>query len=207
MRHQPSSYHGGGPMPPGVGHVEYSDTVGTVRFADGVLSLKASADTLTLRIAAEDEDGRRRLQDGIAARLRTICRRDRVTLTWRQVESPADPTEVIAHGTDASPGLARGKVRWRGRFGTLALLGAGALILALHLGVGGAALAALAWTGWVGNMLLVVVLGAVGVIGAHVILGSAAYRGGKVVHARRKQRRTSPGTGQADDGILNEECR
>jgi hypothetical protein len=177
--------HGGGPS---VDHVEYSDYVGIVRFADGVLTLQASADALVLRVQAADDDGLRRLQDGIATRLRTIGRRDRLTLAWREAENRADLIGLT--GTKSSPEATAGKRRWRSRFGIFALLGAGALIVALHLGLGGAALAASAWTGWVGNILLVTTLATVVVIGAHVILGRYAYRGGKAVHVRWRKRPT-----------------
>jgi hypothetical protein len=178
--------HGGGPR---VDHVEYSETVGVIRFTDGVVTLQASTDTLTLRIEAADEDGVRRLQDGIANRLRTIGRRDGLTLFWHQAEGAADPAVITVD--ESSTERAPRKGRWRSRFGVLALLIAGSLIVALHLGVGGAALAASAWTGWVGNVLLAAILGTVVFIAAHVVLGRYAYRGGKAVHSRCRKRRTN----------------
>jgi hypothetical protein len=177
--------HGGGPR---VDNVEYSETVGVVRFTDGVWTLQASTDTLTLRIEAADDDGLRRLQDGIATRLRTIGRRDKLTLVWHHAEGPADPAVITIDESTTAPEPRKG--RWRSRFGVLALLSAGSLIVALHLGLGGAALAASAWTGWVGNVLLAAILGTVVVIAAHVILGRYAYRGGKAVHTRWRKRRT-----------------
>jgi hypothetical protein len=165
MRHRPSKGHGDRP---GVGHVDYSDTAGTVRFDDGLLVLRASADALTLRIEAGDEDGLRRLQDGIAGRLRTIGRRDRLTLTWHEVETAAAPTEA--------PELVHRKRWWRSSFGLLAVLGAIALIVALHLGLGS-------------DVLLVTSLATVVFIGVHVLAARFAYRGGKAAHKRWKARR------------------
>ncbi|MDO3634590.1 hypothetical protein [Mycolicibacterium arseniciresistens] len=72
------------------------------------------------------------------------------------------------------------------------------MIVALHLGLGGAALAASAWTGWIGNAVLVGIVGAAVVVGAHVIAGRFAYRSGKAVHARWKLRRPSPRTSAED---------
>jgi len=84
---------GAGRRSPEVDHVDYSDTVGTVRFADGQLTARASADTLTLRIEAADDDALRRLQVGIAARLHTIGRRDQLTTIWRRPETAPVPPE------------------------------------------------------------------------------------------------------------------
>jgi hypothetical protein len=51
-----------------------------------------------------------------------------------------------------------------------------ALIATMHLGLGGAALASTAWTGLIGNVLLVAVLGTLSIIVAHLLLGRFAFR-------------------------------
>jgi hypothetical protein len=170
-----------------VDDVDYSDTVGTVRFADGRLRMRASADALTLRIEAANDDALLRLQDGVGARLNKIGRRDQLTTTWRRLETPAWP-DVTVESTDpaAEPGTKRR--RWPRRLTVMGLIAGGALIVALHLGVGGAALAAMPWTGWVGGSLLVIILAKLVFIASHVILGRFAFRRGRAIHARWKLR-------------------
>lgn len=178
-------------MPPGVDHVDSSDTFGTVRFVQGQLALQANADTLTLRVEAADEDSLRRLQDGVGARLHKIGRRDQLTLTWHRLETSPESPGHSAHGTDPAAGPGGGKRRWRSRIGWVGLVGAGALIVAAHVGLGGAVLATAAWTGWVDNVLLASILGTVVFLAAHVIAGRYAFRRGKAVHAHWKLRRWS----------------
>ncbi|MDO3634591.1 DUF2218 domain-containing protein [Mycolicibacterium arseniciresistens] len=87
-----TSRNGDEQMPAVLERVEYSSTAGTVRFADGMLHVRASRDTLTLRIEAADEDSLRRLQNGIGRRLRTIGRRDKLALTWGRPDMQPDRT-------------------------------------------------------------------------------------------------------------------
>jgi hypothetical protein len=198
IRHRTSG-SGDEQSPAVVERIDFSDTVGVVRFADGVLRLRASGDVLTLRIEAADEDSLHRLQNGIGRRLRTIGRRDGLTLTWRHVETPAEPAKVGGPDQEPEPQPATRKFRWRSRLAAIAVIAAGALIVALHLGLGGAALAASAWAGWIGNIVVAVIVGTVVVIGVHVTAGRFAYRGGKVIHAGWKQRRPSSGTTSPHD--------
>jgi hypothetical protein len=153
----------GMPAGPGVNHIEYSDTDGTVRFAEGRLSLYATTDALTLRVEAADDEALRRLQDGIAARLQKIGRRDGLTTSWQELDSQAEaPADSLG-----------------GRRRPLAVVGlaaAVALIATVHLGLGGAALASTAWTALIGNVLVVALLGALVFIVAHLFLGRFAFR-------------------------------
>lgn len=87
VSHRPLAGHGEGRRPPAVQHVDYTDARGTVRFAGGQWALDATADTLTLRVDADDEEGLRRLQDGIAARIEKIGRRDGLQVHWQRVEA------------------------------------------------------------------------------------------------------------------------
>ncbi|MEU6848993.1 DUF2218 domain-containing protein [Actinacidiphila alni] len=73
---------------PAVVSVEHSDTAGTVRFADGRWTLSATADTLTLRVAAADEAALRRLRDAVTARVATVGRRDGLRADWHTVTEP-----------------------------------------------------------------------------------------------------------------------
>ena len=194
------------PAAPQVDHVDYSDSMAAVHFADGRLTILATADTLTLRVEAADDDALRRLQDGMAARLHKIGRRDQLATTWQRLDiPPAPPRDTAQHvGMPASPGSP--KRRWHRRLTVLGVVAGGALIVAVHLGIGGAAVAALPWTGWVGGSLLVIVLAALVFIASHVILGRFAFRRGKTIHARWTSRRSlaAPARGSAtredDDG-------
>lgn len=86
MGHRPTAHHGG-QEPLAVRRADWSESSGTVRFAQGTCTLQASADALTLRVEADDEDALRRIQEGITRRLGMIGRR--VALQWRQSTSPA----------------------------------------------------------------------------------------------------------------------
>jgi hypothetical protein len=71
--------------PPEVRHVESCDTHGVIEFGWGRCTLDATAQALVLRAQAADEGKLRRIQDGIAARVQKIGRRDHLTVTWHQV--------------------------------------------------------------------------------------------------------------------------
>ncbi|MFD0502700.1 DUF2218 domain-containing protein [Streptomyces chiangmaiensis] len=133
LRHRPPARHGGGAMPPRVQHVDWSDTDGIVQFAEGRWTLRAGSDTLTLHVEADDEDALQRLKEGIAARLEKMGRRDRLSVAWQRPRTPASPPgEVTAVASSSAPG-ARER-RWRGT--TIGLVAGGALIVAVHLGLG-----------------------------------------------------------------------
>ncbi len=51
-----------------------------------------------------------------------------------------------------------------------------ALVVAVHLGVGGDALAASRWTGWAADVVLAVVVVKLIVIAGHIVLGCLAIR-------------------------------
>jgi len=189
MRRQPPARRTAAPMRPQVDHVDYSDTVGTVRFADGQVTMEASPDAVALRIEAADDDSLRRIQDGIAPRLQTIGRRDQLTATWHRLEAPIPPDNA-AHATDPATVPSAGK-RWRRRLTVAAMVIGGALIVALHLGFGGAALAADPWTGPVINTALVMILATLVFVAAHLIMGRVAVRGAKAVHTHWKSRDTA----------------
>ena len=179
MRHQPPAGHGDRSSPR-VDHVECTETVGTVHFAGGQLTMEAINDALLLRVEASDDDSLRRLQDGIAGRLQTIGRRDRLTVSWRPLETDQAQPGDIAYNTES---VADNR-RWRRRLVVASMAIGGALIIALHLGFGGAALAATSWTGPVATTLLMLVLAAIVFVAAHVILGRLAFRRGKAIHTR-----------------------
>lgn len=201
MRHESPTRDDGASMRPEVEHVDYSDTSGIVRFAEGQWSLQATADTLTLRVEAADDGTLRRFQDGIAGRLEKIGRRDQVSVAWRRVDVPGPIPGDKAHSAQRATETETGRRRRRGRLGMIGLGTGGALFVALHLGLGGAALAAAPWIGWTSNILVVIVLVKVVAIAVHVVLGRFALRRGKGLHDRWKShsrdRTPRPKSGQA----------
>ncbi|MGW0964766.1 DUF2218 domain-containing protein [Streptomyces sp. NPDC002516] len=101
----PGGGHGEGGTRPEVRQVEFTDTHGTVRFSEGLWTLEATADALTLRVDAEDEDALRRLQDGIAARIEKIGRRGGLRVQWRQAGADTPPQrEADARGGTGEAG-------------------------------------------------------------------------------------------------------
>lgn len=84
-------------------HVDYSETRGIVRFAQGRWTLGATSDTLTLRVEADDEDALRRLQEGISGRLEKIGRRDRLKVTWQPPGAPDAAHPGSSGGEPARP--------------------------------------------------------------------------------------------------------
>jgi hypothetical protein len=123
MRHRPPAGHGGGQMPPEVQHVEYSDTDGTIRFANGLCTLRATSDTLTLRVDADDEDTLWRLQKGIAGRVEKIGRRDQLTVTWSQIQASEGSPRKAADGTANAPDAGGVKRRGLGKATGLGAVG------------------------------------------------------------------------------------
>jgi hypothetical protein len=186
MRHRPPSGHTGGQPPPEVRHVDCSETRGTVDFAGGRWTLQATANTLTMRVDAADEDTLGQLQEGIAGRLQRIGRRDQLAVTWRRPDMSVAPDGQAAGAAHTGAG----KHRRLSRLGTIGLVIGGALVVAAHLGAGGAALATSAWTGWATNIVLVLILLKLLFLAGHVVLGGFLVRHGKIVRGRRKQRQS-----------------
>lgn len=88
LRHRPRS-HSGGDQPPEVRHAEWSDTDGTVTLNWGQWTVHAADGVLTMRAEADSEENLRRIQDLVTARLETIGRRDHLTVSWHRTEAPA----------------------------------------------------------------------------------------------------------------------
>jgi len=162
--------------PPAVRHVEWDDTRGMVTLNQGRWTLDATPDTLTLRAEAETEEDLQRIQDLLAARLEKIGRRDHLTVVWQRLDTPDQRSEeddlalekpVHAKNNARRWSLAR---RW-------AFAGIVAVLIAVHLGLGGAALAVSRWTDWTVIGLVVLLLAKV------VGLRALAARRGKAPHA------------------------
>jgi hypothetical protein len=194
MRHRPATAHAR--LMPEVRHAEWSETQGTVRFAGGRWTLDASPDALRLRVEADDEETLQRLRNSITARLEKIGRRDGLAVTWQR--SPAPPAPPGGEAPGAPQAAEGGKSNLRGAAGATGLLSVGALVVALHMGVAGAALAASAWIGWAAAGVLVVVALTVVLLAVHIVLGRAGIRRGRALRDRHVLRFRSKDVEEAD---------
>jgi membrane protein implicated in regulation of membrane protease activity len=84
-----------------------------------------------------------------------------------------------------------GPKRRRPRRGTVILVTVGVLVVALHLGLGAAVIAAPAWTGWALDAVLAVVV---------VKLLASIVLGRRLVHHRRRSSVTAPETSDQPRG-------
>lgn len=71
---------------PKLQRIDWSDTHGIIVFAFGQCQLQAAADSLTIRLTAEDATALQHMQRMFTTRLETIGRRDNLAVTW------TDPT-------------------------------------------------------------------------------------------------------------------
>lgn len=168
LHHRSGAHGGDDPQPPEVRQVEWSDTYGIVRLAGGQWTLRATEDTLILRAEAGTEHDLRRIQHLLAGRMEKIGRRDHLTVTWQRLD-PATAPPVAGETT-----------RRRSRTATWVLVAVVALFLAVHLGLGGAAVAASSWTVWTAAGVLAILL--LKVIGLRLL----ATRGRAAAHAARQ---------------------
>jgi len=184
LRERPGS-HPAGQERPEIQQVEWSDTHGIIRFDWGQCTLRANPDTLTLRAEAADEEKLRRLQDLLARRLEGFGRRDQLKVDWQRPDAPTirDPS-TTPHGpatNTASTPTGKAAAR-RGRRATIALLAAGGLAVAVHLGLFGAVLAS-RWAGWAADAVIAVVLLKVIIVAGHLVVGRLVVRRGKAAKA------------------------
>jgi hypothetical protein len=179
--HRPRTHDGADThAPPEIQHAEWSDTHGIVKMNWGQWTVQATPGTLTLHAEATNEKNLHQIQDLLGGRLEKIGRRDHLTVTWKRPDAPAIPPgdTNVADNLTEEPQHTR-KNRNRQSFaGRWLLIAAVALLVALHLGLGGAALAASRWTDWTAIGLVAVFLVKV------VILRLLATRRGKVHRTR-----------------------
>jgi hypothetical protein len=174
-RHRRPRIHGGGDAPPEVRHVEWSDSHGVVHLSLGQWTMRATENTLALRVDAADEEALRRMQELLAGRLETIGRRDQLTVTWQRPEVPTVPAGEAGGEAAASTGRSAAHRRRRSTIGLVVI---GALAVAAHVLLGGAALEGLRWTSVPAGIVLVVVLVKL------ILLGVIAARRGKAAKSR-----------------------
>lgn len=88
LPHRPRTHYCGDTLPPEVGHIECSDSHGTLTFTPGGrCTMAATAHLLRLSIEAGDERDLRRLQDIITRNIERFGRREQLTVTWRPLPS------------------------------------------------------------------------------------------------------------------------
>jgi len=159
-------------------YVSWSDTAGTIDLTWGRCTLTANDNALVLRAEAGNDLDLHRLQALLGARLEHVGRRDHLIVSWQPL-----PTPTPSRATDDRPGDRRRRTHRR----MVGLVTVGVLVVALHLGLGGALVAARPWTGWP----LDIVLAAVAVkILASVVLGR------RIVDHRRRPSATAPETSE-----------
>ncbi|MCX4585950.1 DUF2218 domain-containing protein [Streptomyces sp. NBC_01481] len=159
-------------------HVEWSDTHGSVSLPWGRCTMQATPNVLTLRIEAADEENLRRLQDLLAGHVERFGRRDRLKANWQRLEASTPPPDEVIITTPVPEG---GLSKRRRHVGTIGLVAVVVLVIAVHLGLGGALLANWRWSGWAAGIVLAVVL-----VKAIVVtgLGRFAIRRGKASKPR-----------------------
>jgi hypothetical protein len=87
-RRRPSARHAQG-RPAEPPRVAWTDTQGTVSFADAAITLTASPSALILRAEAGSEEGLQQAQELMTGLLTRIGRRDRLTVTWQRAGAAA----------------------------------------------------------------------------------------------------------------------
>lgn len=133
---------------------EWSDTRGTVTFTPwGQCTLTAEASRLTVRVEAVDEDGLDQIRDVITRDFERFSRRNPLTVTWHQAETPDAPPEREAGGMTSTH--RRGALH--GNLQTTLLVVAVVLVIALHLGLVGTIVANSRWTGMATNVVLALI--------------------------------------------------
>jgi len=184
LGHRPRAHHGGDAQAlremqavAALAQVEWSDTEGVISIPWGQCTMLAAPGVLTLRVEAADEENLRRLQDLVAGHIERFGRRDELRVTWQQVEAPTNlPGKAVSGVPAPERGTGTEKRGWRGR--TTVLTAVVALVLAVHLGLGGVLVANWQWTGWAAGGVLAVVLVKV------VVLGGFAVQRGRASKSR-----------------------
>lgn len=170
--------HGRGARPE-VGAVEWTDTSGKIEFSWGRCTLRATDDTLIVRLDIDDEDRLRAAEKVLAATLERFGRRDGLHVGWDRVGTVGP--------VSANPG------RPRKRRTAVALAVAVVLAVAAHLVVGGLALASWAWTSVLADVVLGLVVLKIVVV---AVLSRHRLRNG---HARLRALYPRQGAGRDRD--------
>jgi hypothetical protein len=158
--------------PPGThASATWSDTAGAIDLGWGRCTLTANDDTLVLHAEADDAADLQRLQALLGARLEQFGRRDHLTVTWQPDLTATLGSTATASSQDAPHAGRRGPHR---RIVGLVVLGT--LVVALHVALGAAMIAAPSWTTPVLDVALAVVI---------LKLLISIVLGRRIVHQRR----------------------
>jgi hypothetical protein len=128
---------------------EWCSTRGTITFTPwGRCTLVADADTLTVRIEAEDADRLRQIQDILTDQLGRFDHPDTPAITWLPTCTPAasTPVQTCPNTTGPTTGQSLGPKPHIGHPAVAAAL-APVLALVFHLVAGGVPTAGPGWTG------------------------------------------------------------
>jgi len=82
--HGPQMHTSGGP-PPAVIHAEHTHDTGTITLSCGQLTLRATADELTIDATADNQENLQRMQDMTAGRLAKFGRREHLDIQWTPI--------------------------------------------------------------------------------------------------------------------------
>ncbi|SEP53316.1 DUF2218 domain-containing protein [Amycolatopsis saalfeldensis] len=200
MRHRPRSHDGENPhTPPEIQHAEWSDTDGTVQLNWGRWTLHATPGTLILRAEADTDNNLQQIQRLLAARLEKIGRRDELTVVWQRLDAPGDTADTSVPAQE--PQRAETAARRRFHLGWWFLIVVAALVVAAHLGLGGAVLAASRWTDWTALGLVAVFL--LKVIGLRLLAtrrGTNAHRPHRVLRKMVRHQNKAASAAESESG-------
>jgi len=139
---------------------EWSDSSGTVTFTPwGQCTLRADAGTLTLRIEAADQDGLNQIRDVITRDLQRFSTRDPLTATWQSETPGAAPFPPATAMTPQPPRSLR-----RPTLQTVLLTLAVILVIGVHVGLAGTAIANAQWTAIASNLVVAAIVAKVAFI-------------------------------------------
>lgn len=134
---------------------EWSDTAGTVTFTPwGRCTLTADGGVLTVRIDAVDEDGLAQIRDVVTRDFDRFSQRTPLSVTWQRPDTPG--ATPAAHTGTVTSAHTRG--RSRRYLQTALLVLAVLLIIGVHIGLAGTAVADSRWTGAATNVVLALVV-------------------------------------------------
>lgn len=80
LRHRPRAHPG--KAPPQVRQVQHDGGEATIVLDRGQWTMRAEPGRLVIHVQAPDQDGLRRIQDLLTARLLTLARHEQLTITW-----------------------------------------------------------------------------------------------------------------------------
>ncbi|HEV2260010.1 MAG TPA: DUF2218 domain-containing protein [Streptosporangiaceae bacterium] len=98
-----SQPHAGG-QPPAVLHAEHTRDAGTITLTWGQLTLRATADELTIRADAGSQENLHRIQDMTASRLHKFGRREHLDIQWIPVTGTASGQQPPGQPTTGEHG-------------------------------------------------------------------------------------------------------